>query len=169
MGIINQILDAKVAGIPVGAGLLMTAAFGLSDGAAQLIEGLASKVVPAGVPGLPLLVDGAVAWAVTNINAVNRFLTPELAQLISVAAMTAGINQTVNVTGMVRGLVNQVTGLIPGVSAPAAITTSAVAAEAAPMSGYAMGAPGNMGQVSEAQNVDDVDLLLLSARGFQTA
>lgn len=162
LSIVDRILDIKALGMPIGSSLLLTAAFGLSDGLTTLVDQLSKGMIP------PALTPVAIAAAINNITPVKNFMGSELAELVSVAALTAGINQQFNVTGMVRGLVNQLTSLVPGVGVSTPVLAPTATTE--PMAGYSMGNPSiTMGQVSEAQNIDDVDMLLLSARGYQTA
>ena len=83
-------------------------------------------------------------------------------QYIIEEAVASGIDQSVNVSGRVKGLIDQVAAMLPG-AAPAIQAPAATTPEAE-LSGYNLGAPAIRPQV--APNVDDVDLVLLSSRGY---
>lgn len=161
MQIINQMMDVEVLGMPIGQAALLTAAFGLSDGLATLINRLSMGYIPSG------LAPATVALAINNIRPIKSRLQPEVVNLISLAALTASINSQFNVTGMVRSGVDKLVSFIPGMApalpapAPAATTTTES------MSGYALGNPSMGAAPAGGANMDDVDMSILNSRGYQ--
>ena len=165
--IVNKILNVEVANLPVGKAFLLTAAFGLANGLSSTLDRLVGSFLPGtGLP--PIVVQAGVAAALENIGPVKNFLGADLTDLISIAALTSGINNQFNVSGTIVGLLNKVTNLLPGgnvqqaIQAPVPVVPAA--SDQGSLSGY------NLGQArTQLPNVDDVDLALLSARGYQTA
>ena len=166
MTYLDTISNIDVLKMPVGRAFLLTAAFGLANGLSGTLDRLLGGRLPA------IAVQAGVAAAIENIGPIKRFLGPDAADLISVAALTAGINGQFNISGMVVNAIDKITSFLPGMS-PAVASIAATSTTAAtttaplagyPMGGYAMGAP-----KTQLPNVDDVDLALLSARGYQTA
>lgn len=161
----DKIMNIEVLNMPVGKAFLLTAAFGLANGLSYTIDRVSGGRIP------PVLSQVGVAAALENIQPIKRFLGADLVDLTSVAALTAGINSQFNVSGLIVNAVDKVLGFIPGLSTPAlAPPTPTPATESGSMSGYQMGEYKSMGQArQQLPNVDDVDLALLSARGYQAA
>lgn len=162
MQIINQMMDVEVLGMPIGQAALLTAAFGLSDGLATLVNRLSMGYIPTG------LAPATVALAINNIRPLKTKLSPEVVNLLSLASLTASINSQFNVTGMVRSGVDKLVSFIPGMSPalpkPAATTTTTTTES---MSGYALGNPSMGAAPAGGANMDDVDMSILNSRGYQ--
>ena len=153
MDIVNQILDFEVFNMPVGSALMLTAAFGLSDGLSALADRLTGGRIP------PLVLQTGIVAGLNNVRAVRKFAGPELTNLVSIAMLSSGINTQFKVTGTVRNLVGSVTGALPA-PAPAPVATTE-----GNLSGHSLGATAVSAPAAN-QNVDDIDLALLAARGF---
>jgi len=166
MEFIDKIMGVEVLKMPVGKAFLLTAAFGMANGLSSTLDRMIGGRLPA------IAVQAGVAAALENIAPIKRFLGSDLTDLISVAALTAGIDNQFSISGTIVNLLDKVTSFLPGV-APMAIQAPVSNSTEAPMSGYQMGnyptAMATMGQGKQPVNVDDVDLALLSARGYQTA
>jgi len=165
MQFIDKIMNVEVLKMPVGKAFLLTAAFGMANGLSSTLDRMVGGRLPA------IAVQAGVAAAIENLAPVKNFLGADLSELISVAALTSGINNQFNVSGTIVNLLDKVTAILPGatpmaIQAPVAATTAQ-----SEMSGYQMGnSSSSMGQArTQIPNVDDVDLALLSARGYQTA
>lgn len=163
---IDKILDVEVINMPVGKAFLLTTALGLSTGIGAMVDRLSRGMIP------PAMVPFGVAAMLTNIPMIKRNLGADLTDLMAITAIASGVNQQFNVTGNVVAAIDRLLSFVPGMGGTAALpTTAALPAEtnaSGGLSGYNMGSP--MGQLPQVgPNVDDVDLTLLSARGFQTA
>lgn len=167
--IVDKIMNVEVLKMPVGKAFLLTAAFGLANSLSSTLD----RVIGGGrIPAI--IAPLGIAAAIENIGPINRFLGGDVSDLIAVAALTSGINNQFDVSGMIINAIDKITSFIPGLSSQVITqlpVTQATSLTTAPMSGYQMGNyPSSMGLAkTQLPNVDDVDLALLSARGYQTA
>ena len=151
--------DWRFLNMPTGTALILSVAFGLSAGIGDIVERVAQLVMPNALSRVPAVVaQGGIAWLVENVGFVRNLLGADIADFVSAAALTSGINDAVRLSDLVRNGLDMVAALIPA-RAPVAIaaTTTAPAPEAT--SGYPMG------QATVAPGMDDIDLAVLSARG----
>jgi hypothetical protein len=166
MGLMKQIQNFEIAKMPIGTAAMLSVAMGLTDGIGNFVSALGSAFMPATFANFTGVASNVlIAYSVENIKAIRGFMGPDLADMVSIAAMMSGVNGTLalarlpGIQGTVSGLIGKATAMLP---LPAARMISAPAPAAAATSGYAIGA-----NVEEAgAPVDDVDMLLLANRGI---
>lgn len=167
MNIVDTLFNFKPFDLPVGIAVMLAVAMGLADGIGDVITSVTGAFAPAGLAGFVGLAGNVgVAMLAQKVNVVNRFLGADLADLVGVAAMLAGVDNLMNtvgvpgIPGMISGTISKVAGFLPLPGAAMAAPMAVAPAEAA-TSGYSMGAAAEAGAT-----VDDVDMALLSARGY---
>lgn len=168
MNIIDTLYQFKPFDLPVGTAVMLAVAMGLADGVGDVITNVAGAFAPAGLaPFVGLAGNVGVAVLTQKVNMINRFLGSDLSDLVSVATMLSGVDNLTNafglpgISGGISMSIGKIAGFLPlpggAVMGPPA---PAVTAEAA-TSGYSLGEPAEAGAA-----VDDVDMALLSARGY---
>lgn len=164
--ITKKVLDVQVANLPIGKAVVLTTALGVAAGLANTVDSVTKGKIP------PIATQAIVAGAMGNIPVIEKFLGKDMTQLISISALTSGINQQFGVSGRIVDLLNTVTSLIPGVDLTVPMTIASEpeteTQQDSGLSGYSMGAY-SAPEPQQLPNVDDIDLALLNARGYQTA
>lgn len=165
---VSKVLNVEVFNLPIGKAVLLTSALGVAAGISNAIDKVSGGRIP------PLVTQVLVAGGMQNIKAVRQFLGNDFTQLISISALASGMNQQFGISGRIVGLLDKVTSMLPGIGGPEATLPEVPAvttdnAQIPGLSGYDMGAFATEAQTQQLPNVDDIDLALLTARGYQTA
>ena len=166
---VSKVLNVEVMNLPIGKAVLLTSALGIAAGVSNAIDKMSGNRVP------PLVTQLLVAGGMENIPAIKNFLGRDFTQLVSISALASGLNQQFGISGRIVGMLDKVTSMLPAVGSeevsalPTTTTTPTTESSQAGLSGYDMGTYSQDSQTQALSNVDDIDLALLTARGYQTA
>lgn len=125
---LKRLFQTQIAGVPVGKGVAYDVGISTASALMSLIEAL--------WPSLPSsLVGLLVAWLV-KMNAVERFIGPELSELIAVGGVYVTSREMLQLEAMIKGLLSGVSGQTLGLGqltpAATAITPVQTVAPEAP-------------------------------------
>lgn len=99
---LKRLFQTQIAGVPVGKGVAYDVGISTASALMSLIEAL--------WPSLPSsLVGLLVAWLV-KMNAVERFIGPELSELIAVGGVYVTSREMLQLEAMIKGLLSGVSG-----------------------------------------------------------
>lgn len=169
--LLDQVFGFKMFNLPVGTSVMLAAAMGIADGLADFLTAIGSAFLPGGLAGFAgLLGNTGVAALIENVPMVNRFLGPDLSDLVSVAALATGVEGLFQSFGLpgVQGGISRTIGMItsPVVKMlPAPRMAAASTQTQTQTGGYNIGAAA----ATTTSPRDDVDMTLLISRGGMQA
>lgn len=99
---LRRLFQTEIAGIPIGKGVAYDVGISSASALMAMIEALWPQL-PSSLVGL------LVAWLV-KMNAVERFIGPELAELISVGGVYVTSRQMLQLESMIKALLGGVSG-----------------------------------------------------------